>query len=308
MNIRKTILAGLAAAVVFAGSVSASGGPGLGLLVNGVERNYAVPPILEQGRALVPLRQFCGEIGARVDFDAATGLITVIKDGTALEVKPGLAIAPPAFRAFSPREAAQNSLNSLSRIINGRTYVPVRYLAEMLGARVGWDAARQQVKIDLATGERVAFAWYAMTEAGPSYHSEARPQAGDWHEKGNLQYMDFAVILHSEDYLSQPPLQTFAPILPPPADYTQFVGLWAYLGEAMTGGFAIQTEQITLTGSNVYVRVRLISPEPESMVTMAITYPTDYVIVDRSLLGSGDKTFIFVDQTGKVLKTIPVTL
>jgi hypothetical protein len=308
LNIRKTIIAGLAVSVVFAGGVSASGGPGLGLLVNGAERNYAVPPIIEQGRALVPLRQFCEEIGARVEFDAATGLITVIRDGTTLEVKPGLDIARPAFRDFSPQEAAQNSLNSLSRIIKGRTYVPVRYLAEMLGARVGWDDARQQVKVDLEVGTTVAFEWYAMTEAGPAYQREARTAAGNWHEPNYLQYMDFAVVLSEKDYLSQPPLQTFAPISPPAADYTRYIGLWSYLGEARTGGYGILAEQITVDGSNITVKVRLVSPEPGSMVTMAIDYPTDYVIVDRSLLGGGEKTFTFVDQTGKVLKTIPVTL
>ena len=172
MDFRKAIAAGLAASAIFAGSVQAST-PGLRMLVNGTEKNCTVPPVLEQGRALAPLRQLCEELGARVDFDTVTGSITVTKNGTVLQVKPGLDVFPPAFRAFTPQEAAQNTLNRVSRIIKGRTYVPVRCLAELLGAKVTWDDSQGTIKIDLSEGKTVAFERYEMTETGPVFHPEA---------------------------------------------------------------------------------------------------------------------------------------
>ncbi len=307
MRFTKAVAIGFTAAAVWAASVQASV-PAARVLIDGAEAPVALPVLLAEGRALVPLRQIGAALGAGVEYNPVTGDITVTKEGTVLQIKPGLEVFPPAFRDFSPEEAARHSLNRESRIVDGRTYVPVRTLAELLGAKVSWDEGKKAVKIDLTEGETIAFRWFELTEAGPVYHAEARPDGGNWYGGKHLPYLDFAVVGSEKDYLSQPPLQTLVPIAPPAADYTQHIGLWAYLGEAPTGGYAIQIERVVRTGDAVRVQVRLIAPEPDAMVTMAINYPTDYVLIDRSSLGSGEKVFTFVDQAGQILKTITVTL
>jgi|GEM_PF-2864444 len=319
MNGKVTLAAGLAAVCIFAGGVGAApepearlimapAVPAVRLLVNGTEKPLSDTPRLERGHTLLPLRSLGEALGAQVDYDATTGFVTVNRGGEEIVIKPGLDRVQPAFRPFTAREAAENQLNLESCITGGRTYIPIRPLVQLLGAQVDWDETGRTVSVRLPDAASIPFAWYEMTEAGPVFRAEDRKPQGNWHREGYLEYMDFAVIRSEADFLSQPPLQTFAPIAPPAADYAKHIGVWAYLGEANTGGYDIKIERIAKEGAAIRVQVRLISPEPDDMVTMAFSYPTDFVLVERSHLETGPHTFTFVDQNGNVLKTMEVNL
>jgi len=85
-------------------------------------------------------------------------------------------------------------------------------------------------------------------------------------------------------------------------DYSKKAVLMAYLGTAPSGGYGIGIEKVTITGNSIMVQVQTKNPAPNERVTMAITYPADYVTIDRSLLDIwGGVNVTFVDQYGTVL-------
>lgn len=85
-------------------------------------------------------------------------------------------------------------------------------------------------------------------------------------------------------------------------DYSKQVILFAYLGTAPSGGYGIGIEKVSITGNNITVQVRTMSPRPGQPVTLAITHPADYVAIDRQVVDIwGGVNVNFVDQAGKVL-------
>lgn len=91
-------------------------------------------------------------------------------------------------------------------------------------------------------------------------------------------------------------------------DYNNKVALFAYLG-ATSGGYGIGIEKVTMQGVNITVQVRTKSPKPGDMATMMLTYPSDYVLIDRSLVDIwGGVNVTFVDQDGKVLSKNKLTI
>lgn len=112
------------------------------VLVNGRPIACDVPPLLENGRTLVPLRALGEALGAEIGWDGSTETATLALAGTTVELKIG------------SREALVNgrqlTLDVPARLIGGRTFVPLRFIGQALGARVEWDEASRtaSVKID----------------------------------------------------------------------------------------------------------------------------------------------------------------
>jgi hypothetical protein len=134
---RKFVITGLA--VVFVLLVSA--GTALAaprVILNGQELVFNVPPVIEQGRTLVPLRVIFEALGANVNWDGRTRTVTATKDGT--EIK--LIIGGRAYKNNQPV-----ALDVPAKIVNGRTLVPLRFVSEALGAKVNWDAKTQVATI-----------------------------------------------------------------------------------------------------------------------------------------------------------------
>ncbi len=108
--------------------------------VNERQMTFDVPPVVLNGRMMVPLRAVFEELGAVVDWEEQNQKITVNKGETEINLWVG------------DREAVVNgshfTLDSPPLIKNGRTLVPVRFISEALGAYVGWNE-----KLQLATVE-----------------------------------------------------------------------------------------------------------------------------------------------------------
>lgn len=126
-----------------------------------------------------------------------------------------------------------------------------------------------------------------------------------WH-KGKGQYphdIAFATIADYEFQLKHDErIPEFALKRVKDIDYTKNVVLFAYLGTAPSGGYGIGIEKVTMTGNQVTVKVRTRNPAPGEMVTMAITHPADYVLLDRKVVDLwGGVNVTFIDQNGVVL-------
>jgi len=107
-----------------------------------------VPPVIRDGRTLAPLRAIFEALGASVEWDDATRTITSRrKDRTII-----LQIDNPTARVNN----APIVLSVPPVVIGGRTMVPVRFIAESLGAVVTWNESTRTVTVQMDDAPVVA--------------------------------------------------------------------------------------------------------------------------------------------------------
>lgn len=90
-----------------------------------------VPPIMENDRILVPLRTVSENLNAQVTWNEADSSINIIKDDIHIWLEVNCNVVSVNDKIFE--------IDAVPTIINGRTMVPVRLIAENLGAEVVWD-------------------------------------------------------------------------------------------------------------------------------------------------------------------------
>lgn len=113
------------------------------IVVNGQSLQLAADPVLEEGRVLVPLRGVFEALGATVFWDSATQTVHATKGSRAIRLRPGE-------RTAMVRDQSVG-LDVPARITGGYTLVPLRFIAEALGAEVKWDAATWTVSVTGST-------------------------------------------------------------------------------------------------------------------------------------------------------------
>lgn len=111
--------------------------------VDGEGKTLDAAPVIRNSRTMLPVRFVAENLGATVGWDDATSTVTVSSNVATLEIVIGKATAK-----VNGKEIA---LDSPAFIENSRTYLPVRFVAENLGAAVGWDGATSTVTL---TAER----------------------------------------------------------------------------------------------------------------------------------------------------------
>ena len=84
------------------------------------------------GRFLVPMRSIFESLGASVEWDGATRTVTGFKDDVLVRL-----IIDDKYAVVNGKKY---ELDVPAQIINSRTYVPLRFISESLGADVNWDA------------------------------------------------------------------------------------------------------------------------------------------------------------------------
>lgn len=109
------------------------------LKVNGKTLDCSVPPIVFHDYSVVPARDVFEHLGAEVLWDGANEKVTVNYQNT----KIVLYINNTAVYKNSKVE----SMPIAPKIINGKTMIPVRYVAESLGFDVGFDSKTDTISI-----------------------------------------------------------------------------------------------------------------------------------------------------------------
>lgn len=111
--------------------------------VNGVQKEIdpgrETAPQIVNGRTLIPIRAVIEAMGGTVDYDAREQKITLKKDNDTLEMWIG--------KADIKLNGSVKTMDTAPAILNGRTMVPVRFVAENFGYSVAWKAAEQTVVI-----------------------------------------------------------------------------------------------------------------------------------------------------------------
>lgn len=97
-------------------------------------------PFLDQnGRTQVPLRVTMEALGATVGWDNSTRTATVSKGSVSIRI--------PIGTSFILVNGVKKSNDTTAQIVNGRTYLPIRIVAESLSATVNWDNSTKSVQI-----------------------------------------------------------------------------------------------------------------------------------------------------------------
>lgn len=109
---------------------------------NGEKIIFDQKPIIEDGRTLVPVRGVFEKIGANVQWLPKTKTVYV-KISEPFIINSTLTIGSNKVQTNFRKEP----LDVAPKIINGRTYVPLRYISEVADAKVHWDAKQQKVTI-----------------------------------------------------------------------------------------------------------------------------------------------------------------
>jgi len=109
--------------------------------VTGAVYQMDAAPYIEDGRTLIPVRYLAGALGAQTAWDDATQKVNVTENGTVIILTID--------RASLAVNGTTQQMDVAPVIKNGRTYLPARYVAEALGAKVDWNQATQTVTITL---------------------------------------------------------------------------------------------------------------------------------------------------------------
>ncbi len=99
---------------------------------NGNILGFDVPPVIEDGSTLVPMRFLFEQMGADVEWDSETQTATAMLDNKVVT------FSIDNINAEVNKTSA--TMDVPARLINGKTMVPLRFLSENMGYDVDWDA------------------------------------------------------------------------------------------------------------------------------------------------------------------------
>ncbi|HWA84497.1 MAG TPA: copper amine oxidase N-terminal domain-containing protein, partial [Fimbriimonadaceae bacterium] len=137
----KAVFAGLTVALAAVSSAQQ-----IQVQVDGDAVNFPnAQPQYRDGRVLVPLRGVFQKLGAYVSWNPSDQLVSAVRGTTDIELKIGSQTATV--------NGSPVTLDVPPMIIDGTTMVPIRFVSEALGARVGWMDAEQLVTISTSSDQ-----------------------------------------------------------------------------------------------------------------------------------------------------------
>lgn len=109
------------------------------VLIDGQSLYCDVPPVIENGRTMVPMRAIFEALNAQVEWNGTTRTVTSRRENITVQLSIGSTIA------YINRQPV--ILDVPARITDQRTLVPLRFVSESLGAAVDWNANSRTVLI-----------------------------------------------------------------------------------------------------------------------------------------------------------------
>lgn len=112
----------------------------LRVTVNGEKVVFDQQPIIQNGRTLVPLRAIFEQLDASVEWINDTNTVVSKKDNIEIKLTIG------SDQLFV--NGVAKTIDVPAQIVNNRTMVPARAIAEAFGCKVDWDESNQTVVIN----------------------------------------------------------------------------------------------------------------------------------------------------------------
>lgn len=107
--------------------------------VRGKNIVFDVPPVLKEGRTLIPVRAVLNGLGAEVEWNSAAQIVTITR------ADKKIILNMQSGKAYSGGRAI--TLDVPAQIINDRTYVPLRFVAQTLGEKVEYIESTGEINI-----------------------------------------------------------------------------------------------------------------------------------------------------------------
>jgi len=124
--------------VIFLAFPAAAAEP-IKVFVNDQELAPDPPPFVRGGRTMLPIRAVLEPLGAQLGWDAKTQTVSVFKGTSRVNL------------VINRKEASVNGvkypLDTPAIINSGRTFVPIRFVAEAFNCLVNWNGAEKTVRI-----------------------------------------------------------------------------------------------------------------------------------------------------------------
>ncbi len=113
--------------------------------INGIAMTMDVAPVIRESRTLGPVRYVAEALGAEVAWDPVERKVTLTRGSTTIELWIGrnTARVNGAYVLIDPENPEVKPVI----LPPGRTMLPFRFIAEQLGASVGWDPVKREVTI-----------------------------------------------------------------------------------------------------------------------------------------------------------------
>ena len=113
--------------------------PEITVILDGRTLEFDVPPRLENGRTLVPIRAIFEELGASLYWNNTTQTLTAVRNDTVVSLTVGDASPTVDGKVVAIDQPAIN--------VDGRILVPLRFVAEAFNINVDWDPENWVVTI-----------------------------------------------------------------------------------------------------------------------------------------------------------------
>lgn len=110
------------------------------VVVNGEAVAFDAPPVIINGRTLVPIRRIADALGMQVTWDGTTRQVTMSKN----HKRVTMTIGDTRYNL----NGEEKTMDVCAQIMSDRTFVPARFVSEALGCSVDWDAETLTVKIN----------------------------------------------------------------------------------------------------------------------------------------------------------------
>lgn len=111
------------------------------IVVNGKAADYSEQPVIDNNRVMVPMRELFEQLGATVNYNEETGVISANKDGNYVTLTAGTDTA-----IINGEEYKMEITPYISE--KGKTMVPIRFAAEALDIGVGWNDDARMVYVN----------------------------------------------------------------------------------------------------------------------------------------------------------------
>lgn len=117
------------------------------MTVNGDEKEIDeedTVPVIINGRTLVPIRAIIEEMGGSVSWDSEQNAVTLNYNDDTI-----ILTIDSASAVFN---GSEESIDAPPAILNGRTFLPLRFISESFGFDVNWNSSTQTITISSEVG------------------------------------------------------------------------------------------------------------------------------------------------------------
>ena len=153
-----------------------------------IDAGRGTKPIITNGRTLVPIRAIIEALGGSADWEENTQSILLTMEDDTIKMTAG------STGAYLNGKA--ETLDAAPAVINGRTMLPIRFIAESFNLGVAWDSSTQTVYIIKDTFDDSEY--NALMSVLPGYSGQAYTQIN-----GNKPFFkDYDIIKSSFEYYS----------------------------------------------------------------------------------------------------------